>query len=126
MSHLCNAGCHKLVVMSTGYIVPCEAFKELAEELPELILGHISEPDALKTALERARAIPWLTCFQGGMRAVAAWEGHWRACSECSQDGELCRPGADLLWEALREKRQMLREMNKVRHRLGKPLLERL
>jgi radical SAM protein with 4Fe4S-binding SPASM domain len=126
MAHLCNAACHKLVVRPDGYIIPCEAFKGLVDELPELVLGHVSEPDALQGALERARAIPWLTCFQAGTRHVAAWEGHWRACPECSQDGELCRPGAELLWAALREKRLMLQEMNKVRHRLGKPPLERI
>lgn len=124
--HLCNAGCKKLVIQTTGFIIPCEAFKGLVDELPELVLGHISEPDALSTALERARAIPWLTCFQEGARAVAAWEAHHNACQECSQDGGLCRRGADLLWEALREKRKQLAAMNKVRHRLGKPPLERL
>lgn len=57
MAHICHAGCTKLVVMSNGYIIPCEAFKGLYEELPELVLGHVSEPDALRAALERARAI---------------------------------------------------------------------
>jgi radical SAM protein with 4Fe4S-binding SPASM domain len=126
MAHVCNAGCQKLVIRYDGYIIPCEAFKGLTDQLPELVLGHISEPDALSAALERARAIPWLTCFQESARALTAWERHHEACLECSQEGELCRRGADLLWDALREKRRQLRVMNKVRSRLGKPPLERL
>lgn len=126
MAHICHAGCTKLVVMSNGYIIPCEAFKGLYEELPELVLGHVSEPDALRAALERARAIPWLTCFQGGVRAVAAWEAHWSACPECSQEDGLCARGADLLFAKLQEGHRQLQEMNKVRRRLGKPLLESL
>lgn len=64
MSHICHAGCTKLVIMSDGRIIPCEAFKGLVDYLPELVLGTIKEPNCLELALERAKAITWLTCFQ--------------------------------------------------------------
>ena len=118
MTHLCNAGCRKLVVMSNGYIIPCEAFKGLSTQLPELVLGHIKEPDCLATALERAKAIPWLTCFQDHVQSSVRWDAHWAACDECQRG--LCDEGAELLATALQEKDRQALLMEEVRCRIRK------
>lgn len=117
MGHQCNAGCHKLVIRYDGYIIPCEAFKGLSAILPELILGHISEEKALENALERARCIPWLTCFQDHIRAATAWHAHWQQCWVCAGD-DICEEGEVLLAAALAEQEEMERLMADVRRRV--------
>lgn len=64
MSCVCNAGFTKLVVMYDGTIIPCEAFKGLLEKRPECNLGNIRDGTTMEQALERAKKIEWLTCFQ--------------------------------------------------------------
>ena len=64
MTHMCKAGCQKLVVMYDGRIIPCEAFKGLIDEYPQLVLGNIHEGTTLKEASERVKDIPLLNCFR--------------------------------------------------------------
>jgi hypothetical protein len=104
--------------MSNGYIIPCEAFKGVSSVLPELILGHISEESCLERALERAKAIPWLTCFQDKVRAVDRWQRHQRACWICQCPHDICDEGTELLAAGLTEIEEADRMMVEVRRRV--------
>jgi len=104
--------------MCTGQIIPCEAFKGLVDKLPELVLGHISEENALERALERARAIPWLVCFQEQVRAVDRWQRHWKGCWVCQCEHDICDKGIELLAAAHTEIEEANRLLGEVRRRI--------
>lgn len=61
--HKCKAGTEKLVVMYDGRIIPCEAFKGLVDDHPELVLGNVHDGDTLEDAQKRAMDVPLLRCI---------------------------------------------------------------
>lgn len=65
--HVCHAGVNKLHVMYDGTIIPCAAFKGALEKHPELNLGN-TRNTTLAEAMEKAKEIEWLTCFQESRR----------------------------------------------------------
>lgn len=115
MSHVCRAGRHKLVIMSDGRIIPCEAFKGLVDVLPELCLGTIDEENCFKLAIERAKEIKWLTCFQDRITAEEKFKKHVSNCQDgCQEQDTVCTDGLGLLiaWhEEQTEKDRLIKEV---------------
>lgn len=112
--HTCNAGVSKLEVLPNGNIIPCPAFKGLAEKYPEVfILGNIRDT-TLAEALKHGQRIPYLLAFRRWKAWSTKFLDHCVGCPTCGEPDAVCDEGGRLLIGTLQAKDRFEGEKEKL------------